>query len=133
MPSAAALLAWYDRHRRRLPWRALPGEAADPYRIWLSEIMLQHTTVAAVIPYYEKFLTRFPDVGALAAAEEGEVMRAWAVCRTTKLNDRRAVSTERPSGEAAETGELHEVWREVLCSRCSGFWRFPRRAKLASI
>jgi A/G-specific adenine glycosylase len=78
MPSAAALLAWYDRHRRRLPWRALPGEAADPYRVWLSEIMLQQTTVAAVIPYYEKFLTRFPDVGALAAAEEGEVMREWA-------------------------------------------------------
>ncbi len=78
MPSAAALLHWYDRHRRRLPWRALPGEVADPYRIWLSEIMLQQTTVAAVIPYYEKFLTRFPDVGALAAAEEAEVMRNWA-------------------------------------------------------
>ncbi len=78
MPSAAALLEWYDRHRRRMPWRALPGEQADPYRVWLSEIMLQQTTVAAVIPYYEKFLTRFPDVGALAAAEEGEVMRNWA-------------------------------------------------------
>ena len=78
MPSAAALLAWYDRHRRRLPWRALPGEATDPYRVWLSEIMLQQTTVAAVIPYYEKFLTRFPSVAALAAAEEEDVMRAWA-------------------------------------------------------
>lgn len=61
-----------------MPWRALPGEAADPYRVWLSEIMLQQTGVAAVIPYYEAFLTRFPDVAALAAAEEGEVMRAWA-------------------------------------------------------
>jgi A/G-specific adenine glycosylase len=78
MPTAAALLAWYDRHRRHLPWRARPGQAADPYRVWLSEIMLQQTTVAAVIPYYEKFLTRFPDVAALAAAAEGEVMRAWA-------------------------------------------------------
>jgi A/G-specific adenine glycosylase len=78
MPPAAALLAWYDRHRRRLPWRALPGEAADPYRVWLSEIMLQQTTVTAVIPYYEKFLTRFPDLAALAAAPVEDVMQAWA-------------------------------------------------------
>ncbi len=76
--SAADLLGWYDRHRRRMPWRALPGEPADPYRVWLSEIMLQQTTVAAVLPYYERFLTRFPDVAALAAAEEGEVLAAWA-------------------------------------------------------
>ena len=74
MPSAAALLAWYDRHRRRLPWR----DTADPYRIWLSEIMLQQTTVTAVAPYYEKFLSRFPDVHALAAAPDEEVMCAWA-------------------------------------------------------
>lgn len=78
MPRPDLLLDWYDRHRRQMPWRALPGEAADPYRVWLSEIMLQQTTVAAVIPYYEKFLSRFPDVGALAAAESDEVMRAWA-------------------------------------------------------
>ena len=74
MPSAAALLAWYDRHRRRLPWR----ETADPYRIWLSEIMLQQTTVTAVAPYYENFLSRFPNVQALAAAPVEAVMRAWA-------------------------------------------------------
>ncbi len=61
-----------------MPWRAKPGEAADPYRVWLSEIMLQQTTVAAVIPYYEKFLTRFPTVQALAAAESEAVMQAWA-------------------------------------------------------
>ena len=78
LPEAAALLAWYDRHRRTLPWRARPGETADPYRVWLSEIMLQQTTVAAVIPYHEKFLTRFPDVARLAAAPEAEVMAAWA-------------------------------------------------------
>jgi A/G-specific adenine glycosylase len=77
-PPAAALLAWYDRHRRRLPWRALPGEAADPYRVWLSEIMLQQTTVAAVAPYYERFLARFPDIAALAAAPDEAVMQAWA-------------------------------------------------------
>ena len=78
MPPAAALLAWYDRHRRRLPWRADPGAPADPYRVWLSEIMLQQTTVAAVIPYYESFLIRFPTVQALAAAETAAVMAAWA-------------------------------------------------------
>ncbi|HLJ06208.1 MAG TPA: A/G-specific adenine glycosylase, partial [Acetobacteraceae bacterium] len=54
--AASALLAWYDRHRRSLPWRAEPGEIAEPYHVWLSEIMLQQTTVAATIPYYERFL-----------------------------------------------------------------------------
>jgi A/G-specific adenine glycosylase len=73
-----SLLAWYDRHRRRLPWRALPGEAADPYRVWLSEIMLQQTTVTAVAPYYAKFLARFPSVGALAAADIEDVFKLWA-------------------------------------------------------
>ena len=75
---AAALLAWYDRGRRVLPWRALPGEAADPYRVWLSEIMLQQTTVAAVIPYYDRFVTRFPSVASLAAAPLDDVLAAWA-------------------------------------------------------
>ena len=77
-PDPAALLRWYDRHRRSMPWRARPGETPDPYRVWLSEIMLQQTTVAAVIPYYERFLARFPDVQALAAAEAEAVMTAWA-------------------------------------------------------
>ena len=54
--NSARLLAWYDRHRRRLPWRALPGEPRDAYRVWLSEIMLQQTTVKAVGPYFEKFV-----------------------------------------------------------------------------
>jgi len=77
-PDPAALLAWYDRHRRKLPWRALPGERMDPYRVWLSEIMLQQTTVKAVVPYYAKFLARWPDVRALAAAPLGDVLKAWA-------------------------------------------------------
>ena len=77
-PSIARLLDWYARHRRSLPWRAKPGETADPYRVWLSEIMLQQTTVTAVIPYYERFLSLFPTVQALAAAEDGAVMAAWA-------------------------------------------------------
>ncbi|RVU19464.1 A/G-specific adenine glycosylase [Methylobacterium oryzihabitans] len=77
-PEAADLLDWYDRHRRVLPWRALPGVAPDPYRVWLSEVMLQQTTVAAVKPYFEKFLARFPTVADLAAAPEEAVMSAWA-------------------------------------------------------
>lgn len=75
---AQALLAWYDRHRRSLPWRAKPGQVADPYHVWLSEIMLQQTTVKAVIPYYEKFLRRWPTVDALAVAELDDVLAAWA-------------------------------------------------------
>ena len=73
-----ALLAWYDVHRRDLPWRAHRGEASDPYRVWLSEIMLQQTTVAAVAPYYRSFLARWPNVTKLAAASQDEVLGAWA-------------------------------------------------------
>ncbi|MBM3487987.1 MAG: A/G-specific adenine glycosylase [Alphaproteobacteria bacterium] len=73
----APLLAWYDRHRRVLPWRARPGERPDPYRVWLSEIMLQQTTVATVGPYYEAFLARWPTVEALAAAGLDAVLHGW--------------------------------------------------------
>jgi A/G-specific adenine glycosylase len=75
---AVDLLAWYDQHRRALPWRALPGKLADPYRVWLSEIMLQQTTVKAVAPYYARFLQRWPDLRALAAAPLDDILRAWA-------------------------------------------------------
>ena len=76
---ATPLLAWYDRHARVLPWRSAPGTAPpDPYRVWLSEVMLQQTTVAAVTPYFERFVQRWPTVQALAAADEAEVMTAWA-------------------------------------------------------
>lgn len=77
---AAPLLAWYDRGHRRLPWRVSPGaaETPDPYRVWLSEIMLQQTTVAAVIPYFTQFTARWPTVAALAAAPEADVLAAWA-------------------------------------------------------
>jgi A/G-specific adenine glycosylase len=74
----ALLLDWYDRHRRRLPWRPLAGERADPYRVWLSEIMLQQTGVKTVGPYFEKFLARWPDVEALGRASLDEVLRMWA-------------------------------------------------------
>src|SRR5437868_14718958 len=76
--SPLLLLDWYDRHRRRLPWRPLPGESADPYRVWLSEIMLQQTGVKAVAPYFLKFLARWPDVDALGRASLEDVLRMWA-------------------------------------------------------
>ncbi|WP_157014998.1 A/G-specific adenine glycosylase [Mesorhizobium xinjiangense] len=80
---APALLEWYDAHCRDLPWRTPPnaiaaGKRPDPYHVWLSEIMLQQTTVAAVKPYFLTFIERWPDVAALAAAGQDEIMRAWA-------------------------------------------------------
>ena len=73
-----ALLAWYAVEKRALPWRAKEDETPDPYRVWLSEIMLQQTTVAAVKPYFAKFTQAWPTVEALAAADETHVMQAWA-------------------------------------------------------
>ncbi|NQV80708.1 MAG: A/G-specific adenine glycosylase [Alphaproteobacteria bacterium] len=73
----AQLLAWYDQNRRTLPWRARPGEAADPYRVWLSEIMLQQTTVATVTPRFDEFLARWPTLEALAAAPLDDVLHEW--------------------------------------------------------
>ena len=80
---AARLLAWYDAHHRDLPWRVAPrllasGVRPDPYRVWLSEVMLQQTTVEAVKAYFTRFVELWPDVHALAAADTGEVMKAWA-------------------------------------------------------
>jgi A/G-specific adenine glycosylase len=77
-PDPTDLLAWYDRHRRSLPWRARRDETPDPYRVWLSEIMLQQTTVKTVAPYYAKFLALWPTVEAIARASLDEVLRAWA-------------------------------------------------------
>ncbi|HCH72564.1 MAG TPA: A/G-specific adenine glycosylase, partial [Ochrobactrum sp.] len=77
------LLHWYDRHHRVLPWRISPSEQAsgirpDPYRVWLSEIMLQQTTVEAVKSYFVKFIERWPTVQAMALASEDDILRAWA-------------------------------------------------------
>jgi A/G-specific adenine glycosylase len=72
------LLAWYDRHRRELPWRARAGERSNAYRVWLSEIMLQQTTVKAVGPYFERFVRRWPTVEALGEASLDDVLRMWA-------------------------------------------------------
>jgi A/G-specific adenine glycosylase len=78
MQAADGVLAWYDRHRRILPWRAGPGQAPDPYRVWLSEIMLQQTTVKTVAPYFMRFVQRWPDIRSLGAAPLQDVLKAWA-------------------------------------------------------
>jgi A/G-specific adenine glycosylase len=76
---AAALLGWYDAHARALPWRSPPGAPPPPpYQVWLSEVMLQQTTTAAVAPYFWRFIARWPSVEELAAAEDAAVMAAWA-------------------------------------------------------
>lgn len=74
MRRADTLLVWFDRHRRDLPWR----RTSDPYKIWLSEVMLQQTRVETVIPFYGRFLERFPTVEALAGAEVEEVLALWS-------------------------------------------------------
>ena len=97
------MLAWYDRHRRVLPWRAGAGERPDPYRVWLSEIMLQQTTVKAVAPYYARFLARWGDVRALAAAPLEDVLKAWAglgyYARARNLHACARAVVERHGGE----------------------------------
>ncbi|MEN3351143.1 MAG: A/G-specific adenine glycosylase [Bradyrhizobium sp.] len=110
------LLAWYDRHRRKLPWRAAAGELADPYRVWLSEIMLQQTTVRAVGPYFEKFVTRWPEVSALGRASLDDVLRMWAglgyysrarnlhACAVAVLNDHGGVFPDTEEGLRALPG-----------------------------
>lgn len=77
-PIAPLLLAWYDAHARSLPWRAKPGAAVDPYRVWLSEIMLQQTSVTAAAPYFLRFLELWPRVEDLADAPVEDIMREWA-------------------------------------------------------
>jgi A/G-specific adenine glycosylase len=108
-PDPKALLGWYDRHRRVLPWRALPGETPDPYRVWLSEIMLQQTTARAVAPYYARFLQRFPTVGHLAAAPLDDVLKAWAglgyYARARNLHACARAVVERHGGDFPDSEE----------------------------
>ncbi len=89
MDPASRLLEWYDRHGRDLPWRT--GGASDPYRVWLAEIMLQQTTVPVVIPYYRRFLERWPTLGDLAAADRDDILALWAglgyYARAARLHD----------------------------------------------
>ena len=105
-PDPAALLRWYDRHRRALPWRAPAGVRPDPYRVWLSEIMLQQTTVATVGPYFDRFVARWPDVSALAAASLDEILQLWQglgyYARARNLHACARAVVERHRGEFPE-------------------------------
>jgi A/G-specific adenine glycosylase len=106
-PITTALLAWYDRHRRTLPWRALGKAKPDPYAVWLSEVMLQQTTVAAVKGYYARFLALWPDVAKLAAAPREAVLKEWAglgyYARARNLHDCAAAVVERHGGRFPST------------------------------
>ena len=99
------ILKWYDNNGRKLPWR----ESADPYRIWISEIMLQQTTVAAVVPYFERFIDRFPTVQDLAAAEQEDVLRQWEglgyYSRARNLHKAANVITSEMDGQFPESAE----------------------------
>ena len=106
---AVRLLAWYDVHRRELPWRATAGQMSDPYQVWLSEIMLQQTTVQAVARYYLEFQKRWPSVDKLAAAPLDDVLAAWAGL-----------------GYYARARNLHRA-AKVVSQELGG--RFPRTAK----
>jgi A/G-specific adenine glycosylase len=111
---ARLLLAWYDRHRRRLPWRAEPGQPPEPYHVWLSEIMLQQTTVATVGPYFRDFLARWPSIHDLAAAELDQVLHAWQglgyYARARNLHRCARIVVERHGGQFPDTeGALREL------------------------
>ena len=103
LPDPADLLAWYDRHARVLPWRARPGEVPDPYRVWLSEIMLQQTTVKTVGPYYARFLDALADGERACGGEPDDVLRTWAglgyYARARNLHACARAVVERHGGE----------------------------------
>jgi A/G-specific adenine glycosylase len=102
-----ALLEWYDHSGREIPWRYKGGAWADPYRVWLSEIMCQQTTVQAVIPYFMKFTTLWPDISALAAAPVEEIMKHWAglgyYARARNLHKCAKIVAEAHNGAFPET------------------------------
>jgi A/G-specific adenine glycosylase len=124
---SADLLAWYDRHRRVLPWRAAPGERPDPYRVWLSEIMLQQTTIKAVMPYFARFTARWPNVQALAAAQLDDVLKLWAglgyYARACHLHACAKVVVERrgclpQSGSAGHAARHRSYTAAAILPRC---------------
>jgi A/G-specific adenine glycosylase len=114
--SRSRLLAWYDAHARDLPWRERPGNGKhrDPYRVWVSEIMLQQTRVAAVIEHYHEFLRRFPTVEKLASARESSVLAAWSGLgyyrRARMMHAAAKVLVQERGGKFPETSE---GWREL--------------------
>jgi A/G-specific adenine glycosylase len=139
------LLDWYDRHRRRLPWRPPAGERPDPYRVWLSEIMLQQTGVKTVGPYFEKFLARWPDVASLGRASQDDVLRMWAglgyysrarnlhACAVAVLRDHGAVFPDTEQGLLKLPGIGPYTAAAISNAWCRGFtlWktRYRRRSR----
>ena len=109
-PVSRTLLRWYDAERRDLPWRSPPGESADPYRVWISEIMLQQTTVKAAAPFYLKFLRRWPTVEALAKAPLDDVLAVWSglgyYSRARNLHRAAKMVVERFEGAFPQNEEL---------------------------
>ncbi|MFL5274791.1 MAG: A/G-specific adenine glycosylase, partial [Anaeromyxobacteraceae bacterium] len=106
------LLAWWDAGHRDLPWR-FPQHAADPYRVWLAEVMLQQTQVAVVVPYYERFVARFPTLAALAAAGEDEVLALWSglgyYARGRRVLEAARAALERHGGLPAHVDALRAL------------------------
>ena len=111
------LLRWYEQSRRDLPWRS----TRDPYRIWLSEIMLQQTRVETVLPYYDAFLQRFPDAAALASAPEAEVLAMWSGLGYYS----RARNMQRAARQIAEARRI-PLQPCRLCARCRESATTPR-------
>src|SRR3954452_11083374 len=105
-----SLLGWYDVHRRDLPWR----ESTDPYRVWVSEIMLQQTRVAAVLEHYARFMKRFPTVAALANAREQSVLALWSGLgyyhRARRMHQAAKVIVRERAGQFPSRGE---DWMEL--------------------
>jgi A/G-specific adenine glycosylase len=103
------VLVWYNNHRRQLPWRSPPGELANPYHVWLSEVMLQQTTVATVKPYFEHFLKIWPEIDRLAAASLDDVLHAWQglgyYARARNLHRCANVVTSQYGGHFPEDGK----------------------------
>ena len=131
MPFSQRIVAWQRRHGRHgLPWQG----TRDPYRVWLSEVMLQQTQVAAVIPYYRRFLEKYPTVGALAAAQEDDVLRLWsglgyyARGRNLLLAARKVVSLGGFPKSPASIGELPGVGRSTAAA--IAVFAFGRRAAI---
>jgi A/G-specific adenine glycosylase len=104
------LLRWFDEHRRDLPWR----KSRDAYRIWVSEVMLQQTTVAAVVPYFERFLTAFPTLEALAAADEQQVLKLWAgLGYYRRARHLHAAARSMAAGHGNDLPDDPEVWANL--------------------
>ena len=118
-----ALLAWFDRHRRDLPWR----RTSDPYRIWLSEVMLQQTRVETVLPYYERFLVHFPTIEALATAEVEEVLALWSGLGYYRRARQLHAAARQVAGSAGASRA-----RSPASATCRGWGTIPRRRWRAS-